>query len=288
MLNLTPLEGPAIDWYDRIAAAKHLETRRRLQGLRAAVSQRYDAYAQASPTLEKLPATPFTTDEERKVLKHCYTSETQPLNELKAAIRDRQSSLQRALCPYCGINSPGTMEHYLPKEEFPEYAVCAYNLLPACGECNGLKLEQWLGPKGRKVLHLYHDRIPQGVRWLHAKVELRQDLPVMTFELRQPAALSGTLYGLVQEHYDTLHLLERYQVRASELLSEARATASGLAHVPQHLAPLFSGLAQSLASRHGHNYWKVAAYLCLTSSPESLDWLHRRGLESAAPAPKTA
>lgn len=43
-------------------------------------------------------------------------------------------------CPSCGEDgSPGTLDHYLPKEEFPELSVFFENLTPMCDQCQERK-----------------------------------------------------------------------------------------------------------------------------------------------------
>lgn len=108
---------------------------RLLGQLRSRVLERYEAYARAAPRLETLPSLRFNPGE-AAALVHCYDSSTEPLTSPKAAIRDRQDPDSR---PFCGINEPATFEHYLPRSEFPEYAVLSCNLIPACWTCNTLK-----------------------------------------------------------------------------------------------------------------------------------------------------
>lgn len=52
------------------------------------------------------------------------------------------------LCAYCdgplGETSLETIDHFFPKEEYPELALCWENLYPACHCCNqGAKRSQW-------------------------------------------------------------------------------------------------------------------------------------------------
>jgi 5-methylcytosine-specific restriction endonuclease McrA len=274
MRNLLALEGPALDWYDRIVAAKHLERRKLLSDLRTSVSQRYEAYLRSVPRLEALSRGTFTS-EQAEALRHCYEVETAPLNELKTAIKERQDRDARALCAYCGIDSPETFEHYVPRVDFPEYAVCAHNLLPACFTCNTLKGERWMGKNGRRLLHFYYDRIPEGVQWLFARIVFDGGLPEAKFSLLQPAGIDPVLYQLIVEHYEALHLFERYESRAAELISEMRSQAASLELAPDQLGRMLAGQALHLARFRGRNHWKVAAWLGMADSAEFLEWVSR-------------
>lgn len=58
-------------------------------------------------------------------------------------------------CAMCGSHHNGTLDHYLPKQDYPEFAILPSNLVPACSICNS-------GAKGR--LHRGED---VGERFLH-------------------------------------------------------------------------------------------------------------------------
>lgn len=51
------------------------------------------------------------------------------------------------ICPYCNLaytfnretKTMGQLDHFYPKSEFPEFALCYYNLIPSCSTCNRIK-----------------------------------------------------------------------------------------------------------------------------------------------------
>ena len=65
------------------------------------------------------------------------------------------------VCPVCGEKGKITLDHFLPKSEYPTLCVAPDNLIPICLECNtekGTKSES----KGYGLpIHLYFDRIPE-------------------------------------------------------------------------------------------------------------------------------
>ena len=73
------------------------------------------------------------------------------------------------VCPYCnrqytftvsgetGISRP-QFDHYLPKSEYPYFAVSLLNLVPSCGLCNQSK-----SAKDEKVLYPYSDEMGEDV-----------------------------------------------------------------------------------------------------------------------------
>lgn len=69
-------------------------------------------------------------------------------------------------CPYCSINQPNTLDHFLPRSMYPALAVCRLNLVPMCGVCNDYK-----GTKPyTKFIHCYYERLPEESPFLVAKV----------------------------------------------------------------------------------------------------------------------
>jgi len=56
-----------------------------------------------------------------------------------ATLREQIKALVGNRCPRCGGSRPGTLDHHLPKSDYPEFAVYPKNLLACCQECNGKK-----------------------------------------------------------------------------------------------------------------------------------------------------
>jgi hypothetical protein len=70
-------------------------------------------------------------------------------------------------CPMCGSSVTGALDHFLPKEAFPEFSVMAANLVPACTSCNssvkgrtykGASPDEWL-------IHPYFDTLASLDLW---------------------------------------------------------------------------------------------------------------------------
>ena len=60
-------------------------------------------------------------------------------------------------CPMCGGEGPRTIDHYLPKEWYPEFAVLSYNLIPSCSTCNSKRGSYNRPRQPHPVLHPYFD-----------------------------------------------------------------------------------------------------------------------------------
>ena len=63
-----------------------------------------------------------------------------------------------SLCPMCGSMHSGTLDHVLPKESYPEFAIFTKNLVPAC-KCNVFKSTTIANAAGHRMLHPYFDNV---------------------------------------------------------------------------------------------------------------------------------
>lgn len=65
------------------------------------------------------------------------------------------------VCPSCGEpGRPRTLDHYLPKDKFPEFSINLLNLTPMCDWCQGEKLADYITQDGRKrYIHPYFDEV---------------------------------------------------------------------------------------------------------------------------------
>lgn len=129
-----------------------------------------NAWSIASPVLTQVLKT--------ALIKH-YNS---PPNLIDFLTKLRKSSPES--CPMCGGFKPSTLDHVLPKEDYPAWAIYSKNLVPACG-CNmarGCALKGNNATQAR-VLHPYYDNClnerlltttfnyPDDFRWIKAKLD---------------------------------------------------------------------------------------------------------------------
>lgn len=56
-------------------------------------------------------------------------------------------------CPYCGLPSNITLDHYLPRKvgAFPEFSILSKNLVPACSDCQGKKSDFYTFTKEKSI-----------------------------------------------------------------------------------------------------------------------------------------
>lgn len=117
-------------------------------------------------------------------------------------------------CPFCGIGTVSTLDHYLPKTEFPTFSVLPYNLVASCKDCNTGKLARYAPTQNTQTLHPYYDDFTSE-QWLYAKV--LQPLKI-NFFVNPPTTWSQVNRNRVTEHFKSYDLGTRFSVQASNIL----------------------------------------------------------------------
>lgn len=119
-------------------------------------------------------------------------------------------SRELQLCPTCGEDgTPNTLDHYLPKQTYPEFSITACNLVPMCDICQGEKLADTVNAANERLfLHPYFDHfIDQQV--LHLEIGQPYHAPA-TIRLTPHPGLDLMQTSLVTRHLEHLAIAKRY------------------------------------------------------------------------------
>jgi hypothetical protein len=130
------------------------------------------------------------------------------------------TSAPQGKCPLCGHRTVSTLDHHLPKAHYPALAVAPLNLVPACSDCNKLKLARVPANANEEGLHPYFDYI-DGDRWLSAEV-VQVRPAALKFFVDAPAHWDAILKSRVERHFRTLGLGRLYSSEAADELLNIR------------------------------------------------------------------
>ncbi|MFN7767715.1 MAG: HNH endonuclease [Planctomycetaceae bacterium] len=182
------------------------------------------------------------------------------------------SNAPRGLCPLCAHRNADTLDHHLPKTQFPSLAITPANLIPACGKCNEEKLDKVPTSDDSQTLHPYFDDIDDDV-WLSARVvEMKPTAAV--FSVSPPGKWSESQKSRVSYHFKALKLGALYSAQA----------ANELAAIQHRLKKLFRSGGAEFVRNHlredaesrevdRRNSWMSAAYRAWANS----DWFCNDG-----------
>ncbi len=183
------------------------------------------------------------------------------------------------ICPSCYQRTVSTLDHYLPKDSHPAFAVTPVNLVPCCSDCNKIKSTIQAASADLQLLHPYFDNVEDGV-WLKATV-IESNPPSVNFAADPPAHWSEIKQGRVKEHFRVLGLNKLFIAHTGRLIADIgfrmnRLFASGGAvSVANHLTEEAHTRRNPAGLLPVKNSWQIAAYAALSESEFFCAYQHK-------------
>lgn len=219
---------------------------------------RFTEYKTNKENLENLSVSSYTL-QQKNCLEGCYTVETAGKKKLVSEIKEIQDIHSKALCCYCGISQPTTIDHYLPKGLFPEFAVYSYNLIPCCYICNNLKDEKWKHPvtKHRMFINFYFDNVPNEI-YLYARIINKNNAFLVEYYYLAPN--NDVIFKIVDTHLTELQITNRLETTSNSYIDgvyQQNQDALSKGNDGDVLRIALELNNQTLERLHGVNFWQV-------------------------------
>lgn len=183
------------------------------------------------------------------------------------------------ICPLCALRKVNSLDHYLPKAHYPQYAISPINLYPCCTDCNKAKGDKKNLAKENQTINPYFDNI-ENQQWLFARV-VKDPIVRIIYYVDPPANWSATLKARVRNHVNTLSIKSLYASNAASLLTSNRLNFQSLYRdegetgLRKHLIRTRNSIADK-----NRNQWDAVCYSALLESTEFIQRWHK---EIAAP-----
>ena len=139
-----------------------------------------------------------------------YKSTSENIKILKENIR----KISQIQCPYCYLQvQPYEIDHYLPRNQYPEFSILTLNLVPACPECNSrfkgkiYKIEDNL----RAFIHPYYDVSIMKKCFLNCSLTVEENLLSISYFI-DTRDLTEEESKIVVSHFEKLKLNDRYKL----------------------------------------------------------------------------
>lgn len=164
-------------------------------------------------------------------------------------------------CPYCSVNAPQQLDHYMDKSHYGQLAVCRLNLVPLCGTCNNKKGEK----PYTDFVHPYYQRFP-AADFLVADCKIVKNRVVAKFLIDRVALGDNALADKIEKQIVHISLRQRLQKATTEFLSQTFLSFCGSTD-----AELKSFLNQHLlntSALYGRNDWRTALLRGLAVCPQ--------------------
>ncbi|AYG59981.1 hypothetical protein CCGE525_15045 [Rhizobium jaguaris] len=189
----------------------------------------------------------------------------------QATVLNNLRSHELVICPACGeAGRPNTLDHYLPKRLYPQFAIVAHNLFPMCDACQKAKLEETGDAQNpRFFIHPYFDRFSAP-----KLVALRIEPPFSTplFELTANPDLHDHERAIVAIHVEKLEVTTRFASFFSGAHRRVLRLAGEIREGGQDLVAMF-GYFRGNACAISPNSWDFIVYDAVLSNPELMNFL---------------
>lgn len=241
----------------------------RLDAIAPLVDQAESEYLARSAKAEwyKIDATPtvgdLRVDEMKRLYKGTFVKCVGTRNIYDAIKKQPKNDI----CPLCAQRTVSTLDHYLPQTGHPALVITAANLVPACQECNKIKLATTADTPQQQTLHPYFDDV-DAERWLQATV-MEGNPVAIRFSVAPSEKWDEIIACRVARHFKLFDLAALYASHSAVEVEGMRHALEQIAlrghaeAVRNHLKELATSWAQS-----HRNGWRVATYEALAAS----DW----------------
>jgi hypothetical protein len=171
------------------------------------------------------------------------------------------------ICPLCNQRTVTTLDHVLAKTDYPTFAVSPINLIPACSDCNKIKLASYTPTSSEEeILHPYYDDISDE-QYLVATVN-EENPSSITFKIKSSIP-ETVMEKRLKVHFKLFALNELYIANSAKYLADINFKlgelydSSGKDSIKEYLQEEFE-------SRYNNNKnsWETAFYEALYKS----DW----------------
>ena len=183
-------------------------------------------------------------------------------------IRDEILSIaQWDLCPYCSVTMVDSLDHVLPTTSYPEFAVLAQNLVPACTRCNRMKGDVCFKKSGKNLVHPYFVEFPYNPI-LFASVVVEKKAVTWRFYLQSHGDIDDATFECIKNLFTILNLADLYtQYSTVEIMErwenlDTMYKTGGAAALQGYL----EREANSVQKIQGENYWKTVILRSLAQS----------------------
>tara|TARA_R100000306_G_C4381481_1_gene144932 strand:- start:237 stop:1085 length:849 start_codon:yes stop_codon:yes gene_type:complete len=278
MRNLNAYSGDTSDFLDEVIGSKRNSSKdpnykQRINILTPGIKALFGIYETAHNANNHVSLAPngYANQEKTDLLK-LYSSGNSRLIKLKNSITTVLDNRAMNTCQYCTIAPVGSLDHIVPKDEFPEFSVNPKNLLPACTTCNSHKNENWKENNKTIFLNLYTDVLPIE-QYLFVNLVVTANNIQPTFELRNINNIDADFFELLNNHYTRLQLPQRFRKESHKVISELTnliSAGSNLLTVNQ-IKELVLAKIQEDKAVFGNNYYKSILEETLINNQPYLD-----------------
>lgn len=215
MININCPNRDSVEDIENIISEKNNGVvKNNLLRIQPSILSRYTDYADIE--LGNRISTHSYSDEEKVALKHLYSSKTDTAKKIIDSVSKAQLLRQAGICLSCGIGDADQIDHFLPKEHFPEFSILHKNLVPICGACNEIKGDNIPGTD-KDYMHPMFDDLPD-IPFFEVAINYSESIPKVNFEI-----VKAYRTNVIFRHFEDLKLSERLSKKSTEYFLQIKA-----------------------------------------------------------------
>lgn len=176
---------------------------------------------------------------------------------------------QSERCPFCGnIGISSQLDHYLPKQYYPQYSIYPKNLAPICRDCNeGFKRAIYATDEKEQWIHPYFDKeIFFNDQWISANynaINLEDRLATVEYFVNPPNSWPLVDQERVRQYFIKLNLGIRFSKEANNQLQTLIPQLIRLKQIMQHPMLIDFYRESYTNSERPVNHWERIMYHAL-------------------------
>ncbi|CAA0243949.1 HNH endonuclease [Tenacibaculum maritimum] len=265
MRKLNPHNNDSFEFYKEVVASKRNsdkdpDYKDRIEAHENTISDQFDNYDDSffdADNLISLVHHGFTGQDKADLIK-LYSYKSKKMQELKIAVTTTERNRLLNTCQNCTIGEVNSFDHFVNKEEFPEFSVHPKNLFPSCTKCNSYKGQEWREHGQIKYLNLYFDELPEE-QYLFVDVQVfNNDVVTTDFYIANPNGIDPIFFSRIEKHYNNLRLCERFKENADNVISSLENTikiCAGKLSL-EDITNIINEKCEKDMVYYGFNYWK--------------------------------
>lgn len=264
MKNLKPYKECSSAFLDDVLKAKNIskkdpEYKKRVEILKPSVKNKYSTFeiAHTANNLVSLNTAGYAGQDKIDLLK-LYKYDNSVIQKLNEQVTTLEGNRLINTCQNCTINEINSLDHIVPKDEFPEFAVNPRNLFPSCSKCNGHKSYVWRENNRSLFLNLYLDNLPEE-QYLFCNPTFDGDKITLKFTVENRYGIEQNLFNLIKNHYVRLHLPKRFRKNSHDIIYELNKEINKYKDKisKEELIKTIKEDIKDDKTYYGFNYWKA-------------------------------
>jgi hypothetical protein len=275
MKNLNPYDLSSIDFYDELVltkknSIKNPNYKARLVTYKTNIGVNFIQYDTNYNDNSLTSMTPSISNTQQTTdLLNLYSYSNSIISKLKIKLTTSEFNRVENTCQNCTIGEVSSFDHFLPKDEFPEFSVHPKNLIPSCTKCNGKKSVNWRNGLNSLFLNLYLDNLPD-TQYLFVNVDHNLDF---TFIIDNRNHINPDLFSIIESHYVKLDLVNRFLENSYKVVSELSNSINSFKNKLPRAEIIDSVIETESSNRvlYGSNYWQSILKLALVNNNDFMD-----------------